>query len=297
MMATRQTFLGLPEDSARAARVIVLPIPLELTTSYGKGCAAGPEALLRATAQVELFDPELDFEFSEEMGFRTLSPWQSDGDVSPEDAVESIRRFVRTSVQSNAFCVALGGEHTITAALLAEYRQTVGPLTVIQVDAHADLRDRYEGSGYSHACVAKRALDMGHELVQVGVRALCREEWDLINSSEAISCFTGHRIRTDETWLDDLQATLSAVDGPVYLSVDLDGLDPSVIPGTGTPVPGGLTYQQTLDMLGLVMEHCDVVGMDMVELAPIPGQQVSEFTAASLLARAVALWFGHSLNP
>ena len=292
MTATRPTFLGLPEDSRRGARVIILPIPLEVTTSYGQGCAEGPQALVQATAQVELFDFEIDFEFSPDTGFRTSSPWQPDGDMSPEDAVESIRAYVRPSVRSDALCVALGGEHTITAALLAEYRDDVGPLTVVQIDAHADLRDTYEGSAYSHACVAKRALDMGHGLIQIGVRALSRDEWNLINSSDAITCFTGHQIRTDPSWLDDLDAALGAVEGPVYLTIDVDGLDPSVIPGTGTPAPGGITYQQTLDVIGLVMGRCDVVGMDLVELAPIPGQQVSEFTAACLLARAVGLWLG-----
>ena len=287
------TFLGLPEDPRRAApRVVILPLPLELTTSYGTGCAAGPDAILEASGQVELYNAELDFQFSKEIGFRTLPPWQQQGDMRPEEAVDSIRELVRAPVRSRAFCVSLGGEHTITTALLAEYLAVVGPMTVIQIDAHADLRETFEGTGYSHACVAKRALDMGHRLIQIGVRAASRDEWDLIAASDAIACFPGHRIRRDACWLEDLKAELAAVQGPAYLTIDVDGLDPSVIAGTGTPVPGGLTYGQALDVLELVTSQCDLVGMDLVELSPIPGQQVSEFTAATLLARTLAFWLG-----
>lgn len=282
------TFLGLPEDhTASAPAVVLLPIPLELTVSYGGGTAAGPDALLAATAQVELFDEDLGFELDARVGFRTALPWDDPQAITPEHAYASIRRYVRHWVEGDALLVALGGEHTITAPILAELKERHGPLTIVQIDAHADLRDTYKGSAYSHACVAKRALDAGHRLIQVGVRALSRPEWELVQGSDEIQYFGGQQVRTDPHWFERLSAVVHAVEGPMYLTLDVDGLDPSVIPGTGTPVPGGLSYQQALDVIDLVTGRGHLVGMDIVELAPIPGQQVSEFAAAKLLVRAL----------
>lgn len=280
-------FLGLDDTTPDSAQATVLPIPFQRTVSYGKGTNHGPAALLTASEQVEPFDCELR-QSIEDARFFTAPAWQDTAEVSLDEAVASIRSYAEHWSSPETVLVGLGGEHTITVPLLQLLTDRFGPMTVVQIDAHADLRDSYQDTALSHACVAKRALDAGHKLIQVGIRAVCGEEFDLIESSDAITTFWAKQIRTDDDWFEQLCKRVDAVEGPVYLTFDVDGLDPSVCPGTGTPVPGGLTYQQALDVIGLVATDCNVVGMDVVELAPIAGQQVSEFVAAQLLVRALS---------
>lgn len=282
------TFLGLREDADQSPSVVFLPLPLELTVSFGGGTRFGPDALLAATGQVELFDFELGLELDSSFGFRTVDAWQPVLGCSPDAAVEAIRDHVRPWIRSGAFCVGIGGEHTVTVPLLAELTEKTGPLTVLQIDAHADLRDEYEGSRYSHACVARRALEMGHRLILVGVRTFDRSEWDLCASNPLISLHSAPTLRGGEGAFERLEDELDAIEGPVYLTLDVDGLDPAAIPGTGTPEPGGLSYPEAVRIIDAVFTRCRVVGMDIVELAPIAGQSVSEFTSARLLVRAIA---------
>lgn len=285
----RITFLGLAEHEDNPPTVAVLPIPLELTVSYGRGTQKGPERLLDASAQVELFDSELDFEFNPSLGLRTVETWRPEEPLSPGQAVASIREYVRPWVQRGTFVVGLGGEHTVTLPLVLELAKIHGPMTVVQIDAHCDLRDRYQGSKFSHACVARRLLELGHTLIQIGIRSCNRTEWELCQTNEAITLFHARALHDEPNSLETLRMSLARVNRPTYLSIDVDGLDPSVVPGTGTPEPGGLGWYQALRIIGSVFSLCDVVGMDMVELAPIDGQHVSEFACARLLARSVAL--------
>lgn len=291
MSERASTFLGLPESDGQRPRVVFLPIPLELTTSYGGGTARGPTALLTATAQIELFDFELGIELDETMGFRTAPAWASSTGPDPEQAYAAIQRYARPFVESRALCVGLGGEHSVTAPLLAELGRVWGPLTVVWIDAHCDLRDEYEGTRYSHACVARRVLEMGHELVFVGARTFDRSEWALCDSSPAIHLVTAGELERDgPAAIDRITAEIQGLGRPVYVSLDVDGLDPSLVPGTGTPEPGGLSYQQAKRLFDAVFASRSVVGLDVVELAPIAGSQVSEMVAARLLVRAVARW-------
>lgn len=284
------TFLGLPEDETQVPNVVIAPLPLELTVSYGKGTTEGPQRLLEASAQVELFDCELGFELNEKQGIRTLEPWCGDDGISPEQAVLSIQEHLRPWIGKGRFVVGLGGEHSVTVPNLLELSSHWGSITVVQIDAHCDLRDEYQNSRYSHACVARRALDYGHELIQVGVRTFAREEWEFCRTSKALTTFRARTLLEEPKAFERLWECLKQVNRPVYLSIDVDGLDPSVVPGTGTPEPGGLSWYDALRIVDQVFKNCRVVGMDLVELAPIEGQQVSEFAAARLVARAVALY-------
>ena len=283
----KRTFLGLDQSTPDTAEATILPIPYQRTVSYGVGTDRGPEALLTASEQVELFDCELGRSIAAARFF-TAPAWQDTAEAPLEEAVASIRSYAEHWSSPEALLVGLGGEHTVTFPLLELLSARVGPMTVVQIDAHADLRDSYQDTKLSHACVARRALDAGHKLVQVGIRAVSREEFELIEDSEAITTFWAKQIRCDSDWFGRLRDRVDSIEGPVYLTFVVDGLDPSILPGTGTPVPGGLTYQQALDVIDLVATGSEVVGLDVVELAPIAGQQVSEFVAAKLLVRALS---------
>lgn len=281
-------FLGLPPEVAAfdAARVLVLPLPFEATVSYGAGTAQGPQAIITASQQVELYDREVDAEPAMAYGVHTLDAPSLPGD--PEAAVAAIAAATQAAAASGKFVVGLGGEHTVSVGfgrgLLAALG---GPITVVQIDAHADLRDEYEGSPYSHACIARRLLDHPgvEQLLQLGIRSVCTEE---------VTFARAHldRVRTwyaEEVHAGGWQAELAErlAGRRVYLTIDVDGLDPAIIPATGTPEPDGLTWRETLAILRLVGDTGQVIGLDCVELAPYPGQHAADFAAAKLVYKAI----------
>ncbi len=279
-------FLGLPKGSSGpAARVHVLPVPYEETVSYETGTRNGPAALITASHQVELFDPETGTEPVLGLGVHTLPPLKLPR--QPERAMEAIAAAAEKVARAGKLLLSLGGEHSITPALVrGVVRASGAPLTVVQIDAHGDLRDTYTGTRLSHACAMRRSLEeCGGQVVQIGIRSFSLEE------AEFLAASPGKVIR----WTaDDVHRAgsrrVSARLGrllrgkPVYLTIDVDGLDPSVIPATGTPEPGGLTWQEAVDVLEAVCRSARVLAMDCVELAPRPGLHMSEFAAARLLA-------------
>jgi agmatinase len=289
-------FLGLPERFQRAdtSRVHVLPVPLERTVSYGAGTAAGPAAIIEASRQVELFDRLLGGEPALDVGIHTRPAPGMDGTI--EDVLARVRAAVAEIVAAGKLPVVLGGEHTVTlgpvTAIAAAASPGAPPLAVVQVDAHADLRGEYQGTPYSHACVMRRLVEeTGCELTQVGIRSLCAEEDAFIRDHPGrVLTLFADEIHEDAAagWLGALAARLAGK--RVYLTIDVDGLDPSVVPATGTPEPGGLSWQQAMALLATVTAAAgEIVGIDCVELAPSPGLHAADFAVAKLLYRAISL--------
>lgn len=200
--------------------------------------------------------------------------------------LDKIRRLVQPWIAQGKFIAALGGEHTITTALVQAAQTKYPDLSIVALDAHADLRDSYDGSKFSHACVMRRLYELGRPLTLLGTRAYSKEEADLMWVAPRFKLFKAKELHTPEGWQAALDH-LKAIPGPVYLSIDLDALDPGIMPGVGTPEPGGLTYYQTLALIETLARRGPIIGLDLVELAPIPGNRVSEFTAARLLYKAL----------
>ncbi|MGD1902310.1 MAG: agmatinase [Geitlerinemataceae cyanobacterium] len=272
------------EDS----RVVVLPVPYEATTTYVRGCQHGPAALLEASDQLEYYDVELGCEVGYAVGIHRAEPVADtrSGAIDPAAAMAEIADRVCQLRRAGKFVIAIGGEHAITGGVVAGYRQALGdePFTVVQIDAHGDLRDSYEGSRYNHACVMRRVLELDVPIVPVGIRSICQEEAELIRDRQ-IPTIWAHEIARDPDWIDRAIAAIPT--DKVFLTIDLDGLDATVIPGVGTPQPGGLGWYETLDFVRRLFTEKTAIGMDVMELCPIAGLVYPEFTAAKLVYRAI----------
>jgi agmatinase len=281
-------FLGLPPALAGAeeAQVLILPIPFEATVSYGGGTAQGPAAIISASQQVELYDREFDDEPVQGWGVHTLPALELPAD--PEAAVQAIAEAVAAAAASGRLLVGLGGEHTISSGVAQGLLQAVGgPLTVLQIDAHSDLRDQYEESRWSHACVARRLLEMDgiEQILQFGIRSVCREEVEVARANPSrVRVWYAEEVHAG-VWRRELSDLLRT--RRVFLTIDVDGLDPAIVPATGTPEPDGLTWNETLDLVRTVSEHAEIVGIDCVELAPHPGQHAADFAVAKLLYKVI----------
>lgn len=284
-LAPGEGFLGLTDggDDPRRARAVVFPLPFERTVSYGAGTAAGPNAIIAASQQVELFDEELGTEpWRAWEGVATAAAPAFDG-LSDKDAVGRIAEIAGSLADEGRFVLGLGGEHTVTAGLVAAQARRHPSLSVLQIDAHTDLRDTYEGNPWSHACVMARVRDLGVSTVAVGIRSQCAAEAQRVRDEE-LPVWYAHALRAgagdgDPGWIDDV---IAAVGDPVYITVDVDGLDPAVIPATGTPEPGGLQWHEVTALLRRVGQARRVVACDVVELAPGEGLHHADFAAARL---------------
>ncbi|QGY38683.1 agmatinase [Pseudodesulfovibrio cashew] len=255
------------------AGIHVIPVPLEASVSYGGGTAKGPEAIIGASTQLELWDGK---GIPAELGIHTMPPINCDGPV--HKVLDRIEDAVAFAVECDALPLVLGGEHTVTLGALRALKQRYR-FGVVQIDAHADLRNTYEGSPYSHACVMRRAVeDLGLPLFQIGVRALSADEADFRKESEI------PHLDARALHLSGIPKKILPMDFPdrIYVTFDVDGLDPSVIRATGTPVPGGIGWQDALTLLERVLDGRTLIGADVVELAPAPGDHASDFAAAQL---------------
>jgi agmatinase len=287
-------FLDLRSLPVKEAEAVVLPIPYEATTTYGAGTRGGPEAILSASRQVELWDEDDNWDPSAAIRLATAAPIFPE--VSgPQAMVEKIKRIVQPLISQGKLICALGGEHTITVALLQAMQTRYPDLTVVALDAHADLRESYDGSKLSHACVMRRAYELGRPLTLMGVRSYSQDEYQLLRVAPRLKMFKAKELHTPEGWQAAL-SHLQGISGPVYLSIDLDALDPGIMPAVGTPEPGGLSYSQVLTIIETLSRRGPIIGLDLVELAPIPGHQVSEFTAARLLYKALGYIFHSRLK-
>jgi agmatinase len=282
--APYQEFLGVPADlkPEGEARVAILPVPYDLTTSYQPGARRGPLAILEASTHLETYDEELGRETWEEVGIETVPAVVPDTS-GPAATMQRIEDVARGLVSAGRFMVALGGEHSITAPLVRAVRTAHPLLGVLQLDAHADLRDSFEGSPFNHACVMHRVIDGVVPLAQVGIRSLTAEERTLIRERGICTVFAPEAVGSPAaSWIGRV---LAALPDEVYVTVDLDVFDPAIMAATGTPEPGGLDWYRALDVLRAVARAKKIVGFDVVELSPMPGNVAPDFLAAKLVYR------------
>ncbi len=285
-------FLGMSPEECRLedARIAIVPAPFDQTTSYLPGTRFGPAAILEASRQVEFFDEELDTE-PHRIGITTLEEIE----IKPADPAASLARLEAVAgkvAERGIVPFALGGEHSLTLAPVRALRERFPGLCVLQLDAHLDLRQSYQGTPLSHASVMRRIRELGCSTVAVGIRSVCREEAEYVHAERA-PVFLGREIRASGLPVD---AIIESLGNPVYITVDLDAFDPAYVPGVGTPEPGGLTWEEGLRLLRAVFERRQVVGCDVVELCPIPGQIVSDFFAAKLVSKMIG-YLGFSPAP
>ncbi|HVF61417.1 MAG TPA: agmatinase [Thermoanaerobaculia bacterium] len=275
---------GLLEDEFSrytTSVVAVLPVPFERTTSYGKGTAAGPAAILRASQAMELYDEELGGE-PFRVGIATLPPFLPEA-FDLGEALAELEEAARTQLAAGKFLVTLGGEHSLTQAPVRAARAMHGEIGVVQFDAHADLREEFEGTPYSHASVMHRLVEDRFPTLAVGIRSLSTPEAELIRE-RSLAVLWGHQLARAEELFAPL---LAALPETVYLTFDVDYFDPSLVPATGTPEPGGGLWYPTLALLRTLFRSKRVIAMDLVELAPIGGQPASDFLAAKLVYKCI----------
>lgn len=278
-------FLGVQADPSVAPAAVVVPVPYDGTSTWRKGADQGPAALLEASAHVELYDIETNTE-PYRRGIVTRPPLELPPD--PEAMAELVERTVDEILASEQLPVLLGGEHSVTIGAVRAAARRYPGLSVLQIDAHGDLRDSYEGSTHNHACVMARAREVA-SIVQVGVRSIDRSE---LESVEPGRVFWAHEIQgVDSAWQDRVIEKLTE---HVYVTIDLDAFDPALVPATGTPEPGGLDWYQVTGLVAKVARHRRLVGFDVVELLPQAGSHASDFVAAKLVHRVLAEYFVHT---
>lgn len=286
------TFMGLDEEGSdfERAGAVILPVPYEATTSYGGGTANGPAAILEASRFIELYDQELDT-LPSDVGIATLPALALSG-AGPEQAVAELRAAYDTLLgpAEGKLIITLGGEHSISSAPILAHADRLARegrrLSVLQVDAHTDLRPDYEGSPWSHASIMARVAEHC-DITAVGIRALTQEEAEFARGRDSINIFYADNIHEGTAWIDDVIATLG---DDVYITFDVDGFDPSLVPATGTPEPGGLQWYPVMKLLRRVFGERRVHGVDVVELAPIPGYHAADFLVAKLVYKMIGYW-------
>jgi agmatinase len=270
------------------ARVVILPVPLDRTTSYVGGTRNGPHEILVASSHMEIWDDETESDVSR-IGIFTL-PEMEFPFASIDDVMAEIRRVASEVISRDKFPVFLGGEHSITGPIVAAMAQKYSGLSVLQIDAHADLRDTYMGTPHNHACAMRRALEFARA-TQVGIRSMSPEEATAAPTLPT-EIFYDYNMR-GENWIERVVDSLGET---VYITIDVDGLDPAIMPATGTPEPGGLSWYETLALLRRVIESRNVVGCDVVELAPIPGMVAPNFLCSKLIYKILSYKYAESLR-
>lgn len=266
------------------SKVVVLPVPFERTTSYVAGTRNGPREILLASNQVELWDQETRSEAFAH-GIYTL-PELEPSSPDMRGALDEIRTVAASIVDRGKFLVVLGGEHSVSVPIVEAVAARSSNLSVLQIDAHADQRESYQGSPYSHACAMRRIVELT-PCVQVAIRSLCREESEAIPGLRT-RVFWDHDMRRDPGWIGKVVESLSE---NVYLTIDVDGLDPAIMPATGTPEPGGLSWHETMALLREVASKRHLVGCDVVELCPLPGVAAPNFLCAKLVYKILSYRF------
>jgi agmatinase len=276
-------FAGIEEEFSLLdnANVVLVPVPYDGTSTYGKGADKGPEAIFDAAENMELYDIETDSEVYRKGVFVAPSVTE---DKSPEAMVDAVDDAISGYLQQDKWVTMLGGEHSVTIGALRAFRKKYPNLTVLQLDAHSDLRPTYEGSACNHACALHESSQMDN-LIQVGIRSMDSVELPFLNKDKL---FTSYDIRSNPYWKEDV---VNLLGDQVYITIDLDVFDPAIMPATGTPEPGGLLWNETLDLLKMVFRNTDVVGADIVELAPIHGLNAPDFLAAKLYYKLLSYKF------
>jgi agmatinase len=279
---TENNFLGIEDQTLynyETSKVVIQSAPYEHTSSYLQGSDLGPSAIIEASHFVEFFDEETAQEAYKKVGIATLFPMDFEGKYN-QDAIDLIEAETLEHLHNNKFVVSLGAEHTVSLGFVKAFQKKFDNFSVLQIDAHSDLRSSYHDNPYSHASVLARIHDLNVPICQVGIRAQCKEEYDLIQSSDNINTWYAHMIQEDDKWMDDC---IDKLNDKVYVTIDADGFDPSVMPAVGTAEPGGLMWHQGLKFLKKVAEKRQIIGFDIVECAPKEGEILTQFNLAKLL--------------
>ncbi len=281
------------DDEGKGREIKVLPVPYEGAISYLGGTKEGPRAIIRASLEIETWDEDLKIDLLDRVKFTTLDYFEPVV-KGPKYMFFAIYDYLKKTLSPEDFLLTLGGDHSIALAPIKFYRDIYPDLVIIHIDAHADLRDEFQGSKYSHGCVMARVREMGLKIIQVGIRSLCREESIKIHSDPHITTFfAGDILKIHPDIVAEKIATVVG-NAPLYISLDVDGLDPSLLPGTGTPEPGGIPFLWIYSFWRYFFaHHVSLVGMDVCELAPIPNQVLSESTTVKMINRILSSCFGN----
>ena len=286
-LSNKKGFLGIDNNFSIKQKVVVVPFGLEKTVSYGVGTKNGPKEIIKASHQVELYDEELNCEPFKKIGIKTLKPFKIDKNI--RKALNKISKVNEEIISKNMFPLTFGGEHSITPGCIAPFVKKYKKLCLLHFDAHADLRDSYEGEKYSHASAIRRCLDNKNvSVISLGIRNISKSELPYLkNNSDRIKIFWA---KDKKKWNLNLFKKLIK-NKTVYLTFDVDGLDSSIMPATGTPEPGGLFWDETLEIIKIAMKNAKVVGADINELSPIKGFNSYNFLVAKLAYKILSYKF------
>jgi agmatinase len=278
-----KTYAGIPEEYAKLekAKIVLIPVPYDGTSTWQKGADKGPDAFLDASENMELYDIETDTEVYKQGIYLADKITENS---SPEAVVDAVHKVTKDYIKRNKFVTVFGGEHSISIGTIRAFNDCYTSLTVLQLDAHADLRKKYEGSTCNHACAVYEASQTTN-LIQVGIRSMDVTEKTVMDPDKV---FFAHEMIEDDSWRD---ASIDLMTDDVFITIDLDVFDPSIMPSTGTPEPGGLLWYETLDYLKQVFKEKNVVGFDIVELCPNPNNKASDFLAAKLYYKLLSYKF------
>ena len=285
-LSNKKGFLGIDNNSTKE-NVVVVPFGLEKTVSYGEGTKNGPKEIIKASHQVELFDEDLKKEPYKKIGIKTLKPFKIDKNIVK--ALKQISKINEENLKKKIFPLVLGGEHTITPGCIAPFAKKYDKLCLLHFDAHADLRESYNGNQFSHASAIRRCLDHKNiSVISFGIRNISSSEIYFLNkNSSRIKIFWS---KNKKKW--DLKKFKKLIKNKtVYLTFDVDGLDSSVMPATGTPEPGGLFWDETLDIIKIAFKNSNIVGADINELSPIKGFDSYNFLVAKLAYKILSYKF------
>ena len=278
-----KNFAGIPDRYAKldSSSVVLIPVPYDGTSTWQKGSDKGPDALLEAAENMELYDIETDSEVYQQGIYLADAVTENS---SAEAMVEAVHAQAKMYIIKNKFVTLIGGEHSLSIGSIRAFNECFHNLTVLQIDAHADLRKEYEGSAFNHACAMHEASQTTN-LIQVGIRSMDASEKSVMDSDKV---FFAHEMALSDTWMD---AAIDSMTDNVFITFDLDAFDPSIMPGTGTPEPGGMLWYETLEFLRLVFAEKNVVGFDIVELCPLGEEKSSDFLAAKLYYKMLSYKF------
>lgn len=278
-----KNYAGIPDEYATSnnAKIVLIPVPYDGTSTWQKGADKGCDAFLEASENMELYDIETETEVYKQ-GIYLASPVSALS--SPEEMVSAVHKETKDFIKLNKFVTLFGGEHSISIGSIRAFNESFNRLTVLHIDAHADLRPEYEGSKYNHACAVHEASQTTN-LIQVGIRSMDSSELRYMDSEKT---YFAHDMVSDEYWMDN---AIEQMTDNVFITFDLDALDPSILPSTGTPEPGGLLWYETLEFLKKVFEEKNVVGFDIVELCPNEAEKSSNFLAAKLYYKMLSYKF------
>ncbi|REE80388.1 agmatinase [Lutibacter oceani] len=282
----KKTYAGIPEQNSKieTSKVVLIPVPYDGTSTWQKGADKGPEAFLQASENMELYDIETNTEVYKNGIYLAEAVTEN---ASPESMVDAVHKITKSYIKKNKFVTLFGGEHSISIGSIRAFNECFNSLTVVQIDAHADLRKEYEGSSCNHACAVYEASQTTN-LIQVGIRSMDAIEKTVMDEEKV---FFAHEMAQDDYWMEN---AIDLMTDNVFLTIDLDAFDPSIMPSTGTPEPGGLFWYETLEFLHKIFKEKNVVGFDIVELCPNEQEKSSDFLAAKLYYKMLSYKFDNA---